>query len=446
MGLFSDEPRGDSPATRAIVEAARRRLKENPSDAGAVLKLADALAGSGRKTEAVRLLNQYGPIVQSRGRLEEAIAIFKKASQLDPNCELTSSTYLSHLQLKKLLEAEKAAQTVAPSAPVPPPSGTFTRPGPAPPPPSGSFVKPEPVAGPPPSGSFPLPEPTPPEPSAWGQKKEAVHGARAGIPLLRDIPPVLIDLVLQRINLVTLAPGEVLFREGSEGNSVFFVVQGALDVTAQNDLGAEVVLRTARAGESIGEATFLTALPRYATVTAREQSNLLELDHNALAPIARKNRLLADALSRLYAERVLESALARSRVFGVLAESDRRQLTQRLRTATVQAGTLIVRQGAPAKAAFIVKRGAFRVTFRADDREIAVALLRPHELFGDLAEGRDQPQAETVTAVTESELLCLAPEDLAVLRSRSPQLSTALDALRFERAERCVAALRAARR
>ena len=85
------------------------------------------------------------------------------------------------------------------------------------------------------------------------------------------------------------------------------------------------------------------------------------------------------------------------------------------------------------------------MTFRSGDREIAVALLRPHELFGDLGEGTAQPQAETVTAVTESELLCLAPEDLAAFRSRSPQLSAALEALRLERAESCVAALRAAR-
>lgn len=129
MGFFSDGPRGDSAAIRELVESARRRLKENPDDAGAVLKLADALVASGRKTEAVRLLNRYGPIVQSRGCLEEAIAIYKKASQLDPDCDLTSSTYLSHLQLKKILEAEKAAPPVAPPAPTPPPSGNFTRPG-----------------------------------------------------------------------------------------------------------------------------------------------------------------------------------------------------------------------------------------------------------------------------------------------------------------------------
>ena len=278
MGLFSDGPKGESPAIRELVESARRRLKENPADAGAVLKLADALAGTGRKTEAVRILNRYGPIVQSRGRLEAAIAIYKKASQLDPDSSLTSSTYLSHLQLQKILDPRRRSVRQRLQLP--------RRPHPAPSPARGPTLLPR--ARPsrwrslsrarPPAEHFrvlrvrrdrrraarsserrptPLPLRAAPSrcpsrlrvPSSWGQKKEAVHGATIGIPLLRDIPPLLIDLVLQRINLITLAPGEVLFREGSEGNSVFFVVQGTLAVTARHDLGTEVVLRIARDGD-----------------------------------------------------------------------------------------------------------------------------------------------------------------------------------------------------
>mgnify|MGYP001189157030 FL=1 len=217
-------------------------------------------------------------------------------------------------------------------------------------------------------------------------------------------------------------------------------------MTARHDLGTEVLLRTARDGEVIGEAAFLTGLPSYATVTAREPSNLLELDRNALVPIARKNRTLADALNRLYEERVLHSALVRSRVFGVLSEPELRLLARKLETTAVPAGTLVAQEGVPAKGAWIVKRGAFRVTFRADGHEVAVALLRPHEVFGDLAEGRDLPQAESVTAIAESELLFLPAEDLSTFRTRSVRLSEALDALRLERAKMCVAALRASRR
>lgn len=467
MGLFSDGPKGTSPELRQAIEDARRRLEESPTDAAAVLKLADALVASGRKTEAVRVLNRFGPIVQSKGRLEAAIAIFKKATQLDPDSELTSSTYLSHLQLQQILDAEKAVRAATSRPASPPPSGSFTRPGPDPLPPSGSAFElaaappvAEPAAGPPPSAPLPraaaaapasddsdaASAPAPSGPSAWSQKKEAVHDAQAGIPLLRDIPPFLLDLVLQRINLITLAPGDVLIREGAEGSSVYFVVQGTLAVTARHDLGTEVLLRTARDGEVIGEAAFLTGLPSYATVTAREPSNLLELDRNALVPIARKNRTLADALNRLYEERILHSALVRSRVFGVLSEPELRLLARKLETTAVPAGTLVAQEGVPAKGAWIVKRGAFRVTFRADGHEVAVALLRPHEVFGDLAEGRDLPQAESVTAIAESELLFLPAEDLATFRARSVRLSEALDALRLERAKMCVAALRASRR
>ncbi len=461
MGLFPDRPKGEPQALKEAIEASRKRLNENPADTGAVLKLADDLAGSGRKAEAVQLLNRHGPIVQSRGRLEEAVSIYRKVSQLDPNCTLSSSTFLSQLELKKILEAGKQDRAATPPASAPPPSGTFTSSGPespppasgsfarpaqsVAPPPSGSFARPAQSAALPPSGSFALPGPARPDDSGWNRKKEAVHSVRAGIPLLRDIPPDLIELVLEWIRLVPLAPGEVLFREGSEGSSVYFVVRGTLGLTSRNDLGTEVLLRTARDGDSIGEASFLTGLPHYATVTAWEPSNLLELDHNLLAPITRMHRPLADALNRVYEERVLGAALARSRVFGVLAETERRQLTRRLETLAVPAGTSVVRQGAPAKGSYIVKRGAFRVTFRSGEREVAVSLLRPHEAFGDLGEGPEEPQAESVTAVAESELLCLSSADLADFRSRNPPLAATLDTLRFDRAERCVAALRAAR-
>jgi CRP-like cAMP-binding protein len=421
MGLFSDGPRGISPQLAEAIETMGQRLKANPADTGAALRLADALTSSGRRSEAVRLLNRIGPIVQKRGKVEEAIAIFKKAAQLDPNFELTSTTFLSYVQLQRLIEAEK--EVLAAAAPV------------AAPPMTGSFRIPDVAAVPPPSGTFTAPDAAavPAAPSAWSQKKETVHGYRAGIPLLRDIPPLLIDLVLERINLITLGPGDVLFREGSEGNSVFFVLEGTLDVTGRNDLGVEVLLRRAKPGESIGETSFLTSLPRGATVTARERADLLELDRNALTPIARKHRPLADALNRLYEERVLLGALARSRLFGVLSEAERRELAGRLGLVSVKAGTPLVRQGEMDKVVYIVKRGALRVTIRSGDRDVAIALLRPHEVFGELAHVRTQARTATVTAVTESELLWLPSNDLVALCARYPQLSAALDEIQLER-------------
>ena len=98
MGLFSDGPRRDAPDLKQVVEAARKRLQENPADAAAVLKLADALAGSGRKTEAVRILNRFGPIVQSKGRLEQAIAIWWATVDADKQAGLEARTMVADLR------------------------------------------------------------------------------------------------------------------------------------------------------------------------------------------------------------------------------------------------------------------------------------------------------------------------------------------------------------
>ena len=129
MGLFSSGSKGIPPQLAEVIEASRKRLKADPGDVGAALRLADALVAASHRLDAVRLLNRVGPIVQSRGRLEDAIAVFKKASQIDPEFELTSTTYLSHIQLQKLLDLEKQARASAPPVAGPPLSAFLPKPG-----------------------------------------------------------------------------------------------------------------------------------------------------------------------------------------------------------------------------------------------------------------------------------------------------------------------------
>ena len=280
----------------------------------------------------------------------------------------------------------------------------------------------------------------PPAPSEWSQKKESVHVAQAGIPLLRDIPPLLLDLVLARINLITLSEAEVVFREGSEGSSVYFVVEGTLEERCKDDLGNDVPLRTVRRGDSVER----DVLPHRMAPHRDRHGHGEDRPARARPQRARPDRpqapALADALNRLHTERVLLGALARSPVFAFLSDGDRRAVARRLRTLSVKAGTRIVVQGGPQSGVYLLDRGALRVTVRAGDRETAVALLEPHQLFGDLVPRRVPAQIETVTAVGEAELLWLSAEDLSVLRARSSAFSDRLDGIQLQRLRRSQAA------
>ena len=402
MTLFESRTSGDA-RLKEVVDECRRRLRDDPADTGAVLRLADALASGGDPREAVQVLNRAGPRLQKAGRLVEAIAVYKKVEELDPKAEVTSS-FLSQIELKKLLEATAKAQAKvqAQALAAAPPA-----PGPASPPSAGVAER--------------------------RKKSERVHALRKEIPLLKDIPPFLFELVLEKIHLRTLAPGQTLFAEGDDGSSLSFVAAGELVVSAKGDDGALVLLGLLGPGDVAGEISFLSGVPRTATVSARTRVDLLELDRNALTPLVKKHRHVADALSRLYAERVLDGVLARSRLFGHLPRTDRDALARRLKPVAAKPGEVLIREGASDAGLYLVRRGAVRVTVKRGTRDAALALLTPHDFFGDLATVRSRPRTASVTAVTDTELLWLAGADLLALLAQRPELTAVLEEIQLER-------------
>ena len=398
MTLFEGRTGGEA-RRKETVEECRRQLRDDPGDASAVLRLADALASGGDSREAVQVLNRAGPRLQKAGKLVEAIAVYKKVEELDPKAEVTSS-FLSQIELKKILDATAKAQAKAKAeAPV--------ADGPAAPPPA--------------------------EMAERRKKSEKVHALRKEIPLLKDIPPFLFELVLEKIHLRTLATGERLFAEGDEGSSLSFVAAGELVVSAKGDGGAPVLLGLLGPGDVAGEISFLSGVPRTATVQARTRVDLLELDRNALTPLVKKHRHVAEALSRLFAERVLDGVLARSRLFGHLPRPDRDALARRLKPVAARPGEVVIREGASDAGLYLVRRGAVRVTVRKGTREVALALLTPHEFFGDLATVRSRPRTASVAAVTDTELLWLSGPDLLALLANRPELAAVLEEIQLER-------------
>ena len=396
MALFESRSAGDA-RRRDAVEECRKRLRADPADGAAAMRLADLLAASEGRAEAIGILNRVGARLRKAGRIVEAIAVFKRVEALDPRAEVTSS-YLSILELKKLQEATERSRT--PAEPDLAAAATAT---------------PDHAA------------------AERRRKSERVHSLRKEVPLLRDVPAFLFELVLEKVRLATLEPGATLFAEGEAGGTLYFVASGEIETFARSDSGAAVVLERLLCGDVLGVVPFLSGVPHPATAVARTRVDLLGLDRAALAPLVKKHREIADALSRLFAERVLEGVLARSRLFGLLPPKDREAVARRMKPFTVKAGEVVVREGEAGGDAYLVRSGALRVTTRHAGRELALALLTPHELFGDVSSVRRGPRTATVTAVTESELLRLPGADLLALLTARPELAPALEELQLER-------------
>ena len=120
-----------------------------------------------------------------------------------------------------------------------------------------------------------------------------VLGPRAGVvfplvdqPLLTGLGAAEIaDLEAAMVKL-TLAPGDVLFREGEEAQDIYFVSSGALRAeVASVDGGAARRLLTMGPGTALGEIALLDGGPRSATVVADEASEVHSLSFTALADV-----------------------------------------------------------------------------------------------------------------------------------------------------------------
>jgi CRP/FNR family transcriptional regulator, cyclic AMP receptor protein len=74
-------------------------------------------------------------------------------------------------------------------------------------------------------------------------------------------------------DLRTLEAGDVLFREGEEGEVMFAVVDGTLDVSVRGTVVDQV-----HAGGIIGEMAILDKAPRSATVTAASRTTVAPVD------------------------------------------------------------------------------------------------------------------------------------------------------------------------
>ena len=73
---------------------------------------------------------------------------------------------------------------------------------------------------------------------------------------------------------VTFQPGDVIFHQGDEGDSAYFIQEGEVEVLRENgNATAKVVAKLAR-GQYFGEMALLSNAPRNATVRAATQTRV----------------------------------------------------------------------------------------------------------------------------------------------------------------------------
>lgn len=143
-------------------------------------------------------------------------------------------------------------------------------------------------------------------------------------PLFEMLPSKDRARLAPRFKLVTLSKGQDAFQEGEHGGALFVVKEGSLTVKATIQ-GELIELATLRPHQFFGEVSFLTGVPRTATVHALENTELLKIEQEELSELLRHHPYLKDVLSKYHLDRVtatadtLKTFLKKERVEGILS-------------------------------------------------------------------------------------------------------------------------------
>lgn len=106
--------------------------------------------------------------------------------------------------------------------------------------------------------------------------------------------------------ILLFGPNEALVTRGENGNSMFVVLDGKVQVIGKSDAGKRVVLAKLGPGECFGETSLLTGEPRNATVRAETDTLVLEIRKKDISPLIEANPALAVRLAELLERRQTE--------------------------------------------------------------------------------------------------------------------------------------------
>lgn len=213
--------------------------------------------------------------------------------------------------------------------------------------------------------------------------------------------------VISHMSLLKLSQDEIVFEQGSVGHSFYIVVHGKLNVFRNDEL-----INTLSSGDCFGELALLHNALRSATIKTISRVYLWKLDQNSF-----KQALHSVNIDKTqeYKEFILTVP-----IFQNLTKSQINLLAHSMSLFTISKNKLIVKEGEPGNALYIIKEGLVKVL----NQGILQTELKKGNFFGERALLYNCPYHTTIIAL--SEVVCLVLSKKSIISSLGSELQSVI--------------------
>jgi len=152
-----------------------------------------------------------------------------------------------------------------------------------------------------------LPEPVVERPEAAVARRAA---CLQRLSLLSAIGPEQVRRLAEESGERVYAAGEPVIRQGDAGDSMFVVMDGEVEVTAEQEGAGAARLAVLKAGDYFGEMSLMTGAPRVATVTPLVETRLMEVGKESFRGVLAARPELMETMAAALRQRLAERAEA----------------------------------------------------------------------------------------------------------------------------------------
>ncbi len=255
----------------------------------------------------------------------------------------------------------------------------------------------------------------------------AARRALETTPLFAGLPSAALEQLIERLSLVELQAGEVLFRQGDPGDALFVVAEGSVVVHSEGPPRHE--LTRFGPGSFFGEVALVTEEPRSATVTAGVDTQLLAVDRDAVRMLVADFPDVLPVILRFLRERLVDRLVQTHPLFASFGAGDRAYLVAQFKFLEIDPGSLIVREGGRPAGLYAILSGRAEVTTRGEK----VATFGPGDLFGEISLLTGAPSPAAVTAIGRCLALCMPSAAFREIIMTHPQVLSYVGDLADER-------------
>jgi CRP-like cAMP-binding protein len=140
---------------------------------------------------------------------------------------------------------------------------------------------------------------------SWGNKEDRMH-LLSNIDLFKDFSEEMLQAITSSLHLQKFKPEEVLFNQGDDGESLFVLVEGLLEVSMPTE-GEKQHLSFLRPGSFLGEMALLTGEKRSADVISSTESLVGELTKDSIMSLATESPEILNKMTAVVAQRRLKN-------------------------------------------------------------------------------------------------------------------------------------------